>query len=163
MPRTCRRDCLWIQNYFLIRYITLKTFWNDLKQYNITKINVEGEIITTVGRAFIWEGKKSPCKAWPCSILNVVSGLYFSKETSKSQACYKACGDLIVQCGDSLCHIFCLRIHYAGLTAPPQLMSTFPGNCKVSPCTKAHGKCFMDLAANVKATLCGSSTVYPAI
>ena len=29
------------------------------------------------------KGKQHPCKAWPCSILNVVSGLYFAKEISQ--------------------------------------------------------------------------------
>lgn len=50
------------------------------------------------------------------------------------------------------CHILSLRIHYAESLITSQAVSIFPRNSKVCSCTKAQGKCSMDLAINVKAT-----------
>lgn len=97
--------------------------------------------------------KKNPCKAWPCYISNVVSGLYFSKETSNRMKSAKAHGWPCCTVWGSLCHILLsLRIHYTESTTLPQAVSIFSAILRSVTGTKAQGNCSMDLAIDVKAT-----------
>lgn len=119
--------------------------WN-----NTIKINVEREI--TAGASF-GRGKKS---MQSLALFNFKCGIrdLFFKRNFKESSQLKPMGDL-VQRGDSLRHILLsLRIRCAEPFTPPRPTPLFPGNFKVGPCTKARGKCSMDLVTNVKATLC---------
>ena len=84
MPRTCHRDCLWISELFLIRYIALKTFWNDLKPYNVIKINVEEEI-TTTGLGLHLEGKTTSTQSLALFNFKCGSRPLFFKRNFKRQ------------------------------------------------------------------------------
>lgn len=156
MPRTCHRDCLWIQNYFFLRYIALKTFWNDLKQYNIIKINVEGEIKTT-GQGLYLEGAKKKKKSMQSlALLHFkcgYQGFIFQKKLQIEWSLLKPMGGLVVQCGE----VFVT--YFSAWEFIIQNQQLFPRQCPYSLVilrsvsgTKAQGKCSMDLAINVKAS-----------